>query len=257
MDALTTYRLFSADAQVARSNVSSRPEVAREVEYYSENIGSIKSIDDLMSNQRIYSFVMQSYGLEDMAYAKAFIRTILEEGSDDTSALANRLSDSRYGELVEDFNFNRYETATTSFERVTSGTIDKFYQQQIEREAGSQNNGARLAIYFQRKSDEIEDAYSILADPALLKFVQTSFGLPIQMSFQSLEKQAEMINQRLNIEDLADPEFMDGLVNRFLASWDIENPDIVSVPPLILSPGGVQGISQDLLISLQNLKSFR
>jgi len=257
MDALTTYRLFSADPQVARSNVSNRPEVAREVEYYSENIGSIKSIDDLMSNQRIYTFVMQSYGLEDMAYAKAFIRTILEEGSDDTRALANRLSDPRYGELVEDFNFSRYGTTTTSFDRVTSGTIDKFYQQQIEREAGSQNNGARLALYFQRKSDEIEDAYSILADPALLKFVQTSFGLPIQMSFQSLEKQAEMIDQRLNIEDLADPEFMDGLVNRFLASWDIENPDVVSVPPLILSPGGVQGISQDLLMSLQNLKSFR
>lgn len=257
MDALTTYKLFAADPKTAHLMVSKKPEVAREVEYYSQNIGSIESIDDLMSNQRIYSFVMKSYGLEDMAYAKAFIRTILEEGSDDASSLANRLSDSRYGELVEDFNFNRYGSTTTTFERVTSGTVDKFYQQQIESDAGKQNNGTRLALYFQRKSDEIESAYSILADQALLKFVQTSFGLPIQMSFQSLEKQAEMINQRLDIEDLADPEFVDRLVNRFLASWDLENPDTVSVPPLILSPGGVQGISQDLLMSLQNLKTFR
>ncbi len=257
MDALTTFRLFAADPLVARSNISRKPEISREVQYYSENIGSIKSIDDLMANQRIYSFVMRAYGLEDMTYAKAFIRTILEEGIDDTSSLANRLSDSRYSDMAEDFNFNRYESTTTTFERVNTGTIDRFYQQQVELEAGSQNNGARLAIYFQRKSEEIEDAFSILADSALLKFVQTSFGLPVQMSFQSLDKQAEMINQRLDIEDLSDPEFMDGLLNRFLVSWDVANPDTVNIPPLILAPRGVQGISQDLLMSLQNLKSTR
>ena len=36
---------------------------------------------------------------------------------------------------------------------------------------------------------EIEDAFDILGDRALLQFVQTAFGLPVQMSFSSLERQ--------------------------------------------------------------------
>ncbi len=255
MDALTTFRLFAAEPAAIQERLSRKPEISREVEYYQENIGSIKSIDDLIADQQVFSFVMKAYGLEEMTYAKGFIRKLLEGGVDELDSMANRLSDKRYLNLATDFNFERYGTSTTAFERTQSGTVEKYYQQQIEAEAGSNNSGARLAIYFQRKSSEISDAYSILSDRALLKFVQHSFNLPVTMSYLSLEKQSEMIDRVISYDKLNEPESVDRLVNRFLVSWDVANPDIVSVPPLISAPGEIRGISQSLLASIQNLNS--
>ncbi len=254
MDALSTFRLFAADPQRTQERISEQPQNAREIEYYSENISNIKTIDDFMNDQRIYGFVMHAYGLDDLSYAKAFMRKILEGGPDDPEALANQLTDPRYLALAEDFNFTEFGTTTTTFGRVQTGVIDKYIQQSVEIEAGGQNNGARLALYFQRKVDEVDSAFSILGDSALLQVVQTAFGLPVQMSFSTIEKQAELIDQRLDIEDLSDPEFLEGMLNQFLARWDIDNPSSVNVPPLIAAPLGVQSISLDLLTSLQSLK---
>ena len=256
MTALTTYKLFAADIAATQERIAQRPNIAREVEYYKEEIGNIKSLDDFMENRRVYTLVMQAYGLEDLAYARGFIKKLLEEGTDSDDAMANKLTDPRYLALAEDFDFKRYESATTSFDRTQSGVIEKFFAQSIENEAGNQNSGARLAIYFQRKMEDITDTYSILGDPALLKFVQTAFSLPNEMGFATIEKQAEMIDKRLDLDDLKDPKFVEKLVTQFLVTWDISNPDTVSIPPLISAPGGQFGLSQNLLNSILNLKTF-
>ena len=254
MDALTTYTLFAADASRSLERIQSRADVARDVEYYKENITSVKSPEDLINDHRLYTFVMRAYGLEDLSYAKALMRKVLEEGIDDSDALANKLTDPRYTELATDFNFARFGETTTIFEKVKTGVIDKYYDQSLEIEAGDQNDGARLAMYFERKAESLESPYDILSDPALLKFVQTAFALPTQMSFADIEKQADMITERLDLVKLSDPEELDKLVTRFLSLWDINNHDVVEVPPLIAQPLGVQGLSMDLLSSIQNLK---
>ena len=219
MTALTTFRLLTADLELTRQTISRRPEFSREIEHFVANIEAVESLDDLMADQRIYAFVLKAYGLEDMAYAKAFIRKVLEEGVDEPDALANRLADRRYRELAADFNFKRYGAATTTFERTRSGVVERFHQAQLEIEAGEQSDGARLALYFQRMSGEIDSANAILADRALLKFIQTAYDLPVQMSFMPLQKQAALIESKLDLADLKDPLFLDKLVNRFLVSW--------------------------------------
>ena len=254
VDALTTYTLFAADASRSLERIQSRADVARDVEYYKENITSVKSAEDLIGDQRLYNFVMRAYGLEDLSYAKALIRKVLEQGIDDPEALANKLTDTRYSELASDFNFARFGETATIFEKVKTGVVNKYYAQSLEIEAGGQNDGARLAMYFERKAEGIESPYDILADQALLKFVQTAFSLPEQMSFADIEKQADMILEKLDLETLSDPGELDRLVTRFLSLWDINNPDVVQVPPLIAQPLGVQGLSMDLLSSIQNLK---
>ena len=254
MDALTTYKLFAANTERTMKRISNEPVVAREVAYYQENIGSIVSAKELIEDRRLFDFALKAYGLQEMNYARAFFQKILEGGVDDDKSLANQLTDPRYKEFAEDFNFARYGAATTSFDRTQSGVVEKYYQQTFEQEAGIQNTGARLAIYFERKSLEIEDAFDILGDRALLQVVQTAFGLPPQMSFSSLDRQAELINERLNIDDLKNPELLSKLVTRFIANWDLQNPDSVSVPPLVSTPLGSQGLSLNLLSAIQNIK---
>ena len=89
MTAALTFRLYSTNTDRLMTSIAERPPVERETAYYLENIGSVRSIDDFMADRRLVDFALTAYGLEDMAYAKAFIRTVLEEGVDSADALAN------------------------------------------------------------------------------------------------------------------------------------------------------------------------
>jgi hypothetical protein len=249
------FRLISTDIDRSLLRTAKAPDVERESAYYLENIGSIKSIDDFFANDRVYRYAMKAFGLDDMAYAKAFIRKALEEGIDKQSSFANRLADPRYRELAEAFNFDRYGEATTSFGRTQQGTVDLYVRQTMEEDAGVQNEGVRLALYFQRKAAEIERPMDILADPALLKVVQTALGISPLTAAADIDKQAEMISARLDVDDLADPEKLDQFLARFTSLWELENGQaMASVPAIMAGQSLTFGLSANLLTSLQNLK---
>jgi hypothetical protein len=254
MDAVTTYKLFAENSQKTLDRLSSSPVISREVEYYRENIGNVKSAEDLVSDQRLLNFALKAYGLEEMSYARAFIQKIVEGEADGEDGLADRLTDPRYKELADDFDFQSFGAATTSFTRATEGVVDRFFQAQLEQEAGDQNTGARLAIYFERKAEEINNAYEIIGDRALFQVIQTAFQLPEQMALQDIDKQSDIIKDRLDLEDLKDPEKVKELTNRFLNLWDTQNSSQVSVPPLVGMFSGVQSLSLDLISSLQSFR---
>jgi hypothetical protein len=199
---------------------------------------------------------MKAFGLSDMTYAKAFMRKALEGGIDDKDSFANSLVDTRYRDFVETFNFARYGETTTVFTRTGQGTVDKYVQQTLEENAGRENEGVRLALYFQRKASSITDALDILADPALLKVVQTALSIPVETGAMDIDRQAAMISARLNIEDLQDPEQLKVFLTRFTSLYELQNkPAAASSPALILIGQPVEaGIGMELLMSLQKLK---
>lgn len=253
MTAVNTFRLYASDTARTLENISHRPQVEREVDYFKEHIGDVKTIDDFMDDYRLYSFAMKAHGLEDMTYAKAFMRKILEGGTGD-DGFAHDLTDQRYGQFVEDFNFEQFGSATTSFDKVSIGTVDKYLQQSIEIEAGEQSNGARLALYFQRKAGDIDETLSLLADPAFLEVVQTALGLPKSMSSAPIDNQVAMIEKRLDVEDFKDPEFLDKFMQRFTVLYDLNNPESTAVPNILPIGNTIATFSDGLLASMQNLR---
>ena len=250
-----SYRLLASDMTKSLDRTASTPTVQKASEYYLAHISEVKSIDDFLADERLFTYAMKAFGLGDMAYAKAFMRKALEGGIDDKESFANKLADTRYRDFVETFNFARYGETTTVFTRTGQGTVDKYVQQTLEENAGAQNEGVRLALYFQRKAEGIESILEILADPALLKVVQTALGIPPETGAQDIERQAALIGSRLDLEDLKDPEKLEELLTRFTSLWELKNPTAAASPSLILISGPVEaGIGADLLLSLQNLK---
>jgi hypothetical protein len=247
--------MITADLDRSLSNTAKKPDVARESAYYLSKIEDVKSIDDFMADDRLYRFAMKAFGLGDMAYAKAYMRKVLTEGVDDPDSFANKLADTRYRDFATAFNFKQYGATATVFDRTRQGTVDRYVRQTLEEDAGQQNEGVRLALYFQRKASTITSAYSILADPALLKVVQTAYGLPASMSLADLDQQAKMITSRLHISDLSDPDKLETFLKRFTSLWEIENPSAPPlVPSIILGQSPTATIGQDLLTALQKLK---
>ncbi len=252
-----SYNLIARDLDRSLDRVESQPQVQRESEYYLQNIGEVKSIEDFISDDRLFRYAMKAFGLQDMDYAKAFMRKVLEEGIDNDDAFANKLTDTRYKEFAEVFNFVRHGETTTLFEKTRQGTVDRYVRQTLEEDAGNQNEAVRLALYFERKAPEVESVYGLLADSALAEVVYTILGFPDSFAALDIDKQAEIIKERIDIEDLSDPEALAELVQRFTTMWDVQNPNTTATNnvSILFSEPAEYGISTNLLLTMQQMKS--
>lgn len=254
------YNLITKDLPRALNTIAAKPEVKRETAYYLDNIGKIKTIDDFVNNQRVFTYAMKAFGLDDMIYAKALVKKALKEGIEKPEAFANRLLDSRLKEFITAFNFQRRGEYTTTFDEAKQGTVDKYKRQLLEEQAGQQNEGVRLALYFERKASGITDAFSILADKNLLRIVQTALDIPASSSSQNIDKQAQMIESKMKIADLKTPAKLKSFLNRFMVKWEMANPSgggaAMGLSPFATPSTGfaASSVSPSVLAAIQNLK---
>lgn len=265
MSTLTDYRLITRDMPASLKRVSEEPVVSRETEYYLENISKVESIDDFLADDRLFSYAMKAHGLEEMTYGKGLMRKILEGGTEDEDALVNKFTDSRYKAFAEAFDFKTHEGNATIFTAAQQGTVDKYLQQTLEENAGEDNQGVRLALYFERKIPELMDelgedasdrsiAFSILGDDALGEVVRTALGIPAESAAGNIDRQADTILDKLDFENLNSPEFLSTFLEDFAALWEVNNSSVDTSSAALLGQSAGYGISSDLMLSINNLK---
>ena len=253
-----SYKLIAGNMERTLATTAKKPVVAREVAYYLENIEKVKSIDDLMKDDRLFAFAMKAFGLTDMTYAKAFMRKVLTEGVGNKNTFANKLTDVRYREFASAFNFAALGGNATQTAQATTGTATQYIRQTMEQKAGDQNEGLRLALYFTRKASTVTTSYQILADKALTQVVQTALGLPSTISAADIDAQAKMITNRVKLTDFQDPAKVTKFVQRFAAMWDATQAqsDNSTNPALVLIGGASSMASMDIDM-LSKLQSIR
>jgi len=167
------------------------------------------------------------------------------------------LPNKAYAGLAAIFDFGKYGEATTTYNPTQQPAADKYMRQTLELDAGQTNQGVRLALYFERKAPGITSWYGVLADTALASVVRTALGLPDSFASADIDKQAQLFESRLDIADFSDPEKLGKFLTRFTSLWEISNPSTpaqASVSVLFAQPTTI-GISTDLMIAMQNLKS--
>lgn len=252
---MTNYRLIAADLPRSLARVAKEPMVQRDSDYYLKNIGKVKTIDDLMKDPKLYNYALKAFGLEDMAYAKAFIKKVLTEGIDNPDSFANKLTDTRYKEFATVFDFAKLGDKTTTQPAALKSVVDNYVRLTLEVQTGKQSDGARLALYFARKASTITSPYQILGDTRLLKVFQTAFNIPEAVSKIDIDRQAKMVEEKLNLKDLQDPKKVEKLLTRFSAIYDMNNPSANTATPSVLLGGSSSiGISASILATLQSFK---
>ncbi|WP_456686450.1 DUF1217 domain-containing protein, partial [Bradyrhizobium sp. P5_C11_2] len=118
-----SYNYIAHNLKQSLTRVEQQPDVAREAAYYKANIGKVKSVDDLMKDYRLYHYAMKAYGLEDMAYAKAFMKKVLESDLSDSTSFVNKLVDKRYREFAAAFSFTSGTKLVAQTEHQTDDMI--------------------------------------------------------------------------------------------------------------------------------------
>ena len=252
-----SYLAVSNNLTRLQTSTEAQPQVANDTAYYLANIGKVMSISDLVGNYRLFTYAMKAYGLEDMSYAKGLMTKILQGGVTSTSALANTLDNANYKAFATAFDFVGKGSTVTQSTAATTGTVSKYVEQTLEDSQGTSNQGVQLALYFQRAASSVTNVYGLLADPDLLKVVQTAFGLPASAS-ADIDSEAATLSKVINISDLQDPAKVQKLAERFTAMWDVDgnntSSDASSVTQIFAGSSTSTGFSSDLLLSLQGLQ---
>lgn len=253
---VSKYQQIAQNMERSLTAIAQRPDTKREAGNYLSEIRSIKSIDDFLKNDRVFKFAMTAFGLKDMIFGKAFIRKVLTEGVDGEKSFALQLADPRFREFAETFNFARYGSATTAFERTQQGTVDRYLRIELEADAGKVDDGLRLALYFQRKASSVTSIYGVMADSALYKVVQTALGLPAAYSSTDIDTQAAYLRTRIDVADFKDPVKLENFITRFTAKWQAAMaPSRLDVPQLSLSRPLLSSFDNSLLLSMQLLRA--
>lgn len=257
LNTYTNYQLIAKDMAKSIDRVEAEPTVKRDTEYYLENITKVKSIEDLMKDDRLFRYAMKAHGLADMTYAKAFMVKAMKEGIDDEDSFANKLTDKKYYEFVKTFDFVSFGATTTVRTRAQQGTVDMYLRQTLEENAGKQNEGVRLALYFERKAGDLTNFYEVLADPALSRVVRTALGLPDSFASADIDKQVKLFEEKIDIADFSDPEKLSKFLQRFTSLWELSNPsqgNAASQIGVLFAQPAEYGISTNLLFSIQSMR---
>lgn len=233
-----------------------------EVDYYTSVASSVETVDDLLADQRVVTFLKKAYGFEK-ENSPLFLQTLraaLVSDASDATSFVNKSGNEKFREIASAFNF----ASDGTVKRVALGSVqdpnalvetqDLFLRQTMEVNAGQQNEGVRLALYFQRKAPSITSGYGILADKALFAFVTTALSLPDAVANMDTDMLAALLEKRINFEDFKDSEKLDKFIARFTALYDMENQQsTTSIPSLLLGQTGIVDIGQDLLTSVQSM----
>jgi hypothetical protein len=214
------------------------PLIVRDTEYFEQNISKVQTPDDLVSDRRLLRVALGAFGLQDDINNRAFIREILEEGTADEDALANRLTDDRYKQFTDAFAFKDRPIPRTQLLTFGAEITSQFRNREFETAVGEQDEALRLAMNAQRELGDIasedvpEDTmwFRILGNPPLRRVFDVALGMPANFAQLDLDRQLEIFKSRASSQldmsdpsELVDPDVQDRLIQRFLLRDQVDS----------------------------------
>jgi len=231
-----------------------------EIEYFEKQMETITTVDQLLSNNRVVTFLLESQEIDPKSVTKDELKQMFASDLADPKSYVNQLSDKSFAKIVASFNFDTEGNLTAD----TIGTVQQrgdvlqtvnnYVRQTLEEEQGNSNEGVRLALYFERKASSITSPYDILGDTALLNFFKTTYNLSTYFSSQDLDKQASTVEKFMELDKLSDPDYVQKVIQRFTALYDSQN-GAANSPALSILQGGSYSISPDTLLAVAQLSS--
>lgn len=167
------YSYITHNLKQSLTRVEQQQDVAREAAYYKAHIGKVKTVDEFMKDYRLYHYATKAYGLEDMAYAKAFMKKVLESDLNDSNSFVNKLVDKRYREFAAAFSFNGTATPVAQSENQTDEMIGLYTATKKSQVDALADDSA----YYDVQIGKISSADQLLDDDRLRNYVYSAYGI--------------------------------------------------------------------------------
>lgn len=219
------WRLLEKTSAKQMETFEKSPSLQRNIEYFRENISKATSAEALVKDRRLLSVALGAFGLGDEIGKKAFVQKVLEGGTEDSSSLANKLSDARYKAFAKAFSYGDSTSVDLTDSNFVEDIIARYKSREFESAVGEVDDDMRIAMNFKREIAGIASSnyadrsgwYQVLGQAPVLELVRTAFGLPSSVSNLDVDKQKEIFEQKA--QDL----YGDKTVAAFLDSGNVED----------------------------------
>lgn len=196
----------------------------REINAFRERIGQIETVDQLLDDNELYVFVMKAYDLEDQIFGKALMGKVMKGDLEDPTALVNRLTDQRFRDLNEGMGFlpdnaGNNNTFQTSWQ---DEMVDRFVERQFINIQADQNEAVGTVLEFRKRAASITSPFDFLKDAGMSDFIRTTLGIPAESAGLDIDRQAALIESRLDFDKLQDPEEIEKMIIRYVAIKDAQ-----------------------------------
>lgn len=234
---LVAWQFLQSTRDSQRASFDSSPALVRDTEYFAENIGAISTAEELVSDRRLLRVALGAYGLQDDIDSRYFIRKLLEEGTTQSDALANKLADERYKALARGFGFDRPNGPRTKLDGFAREIIGKFRAQQFEVAVGEQDNALRLSLSLQRSLPELAASnvandtkwFRIMGNQPLRSVFEGALGLPSSLGQLDIDQQLEVFKDKAasrfgtnDVAELATDETLNRIVQTYLLQEQVK-----------------------------------
>ncbi|WP_439104403.1 DUF1217 domain-containing protein [Celeribacter marinus] len=212
-------------------------DIQRDVDYFKENIGKVKTAEDLVSDRTLRKVVLGAFDLDGDIDNIYFIQKVLSDGILDDGALANKLSDTRYYDMAKAFGFD-LSVPNTVMSTFPDEIAAKFEEQQFEIAVGDQDSNMRLAMSLDRELSKIADKsttdngrwYSVMGNTAVRSALETALGLPSSLGSLDLDQQLSEFREKTEryfgsteVSQFSDPDARQEMLRLFLVRADIQS----------------------------------
>ncbi len=245
-------------AKQAAINGVDMASVKTETDYYLANIGNVKSIDDLMANDRLYNYAMAAYGIDPTVTSKDTIRQVLQGGVSDPGSFANTSKDPRYVAFATAFNFEQYGEQTTTYSASPQPVVDDYMRQTLEENAGQQDEGRAPGALFPAHGAATHQLVSGSRRQGAGAGGPHCSRLAEFLRFGRYRQAGRSSSNRSSTSRTSPtPTKLGAFLQRFTSLYQLQQPQLhcaVLSDRLLFSQPTEYGISTDLLLTLQKFR---
>lgn len=224
LNSLAGLTLVDATRDRQLESIRNSAQGTREINTFLERIGNIETVDQLLADRELYVFVMKAYDLENQIFGKALVSKILKSDASDPKSLVNRLTDQRFKDLHAGLDFlpNDAGNNNTIQPAWQNALVDRFVKRQFINIQAEQNQTIGIALKFREKAPTITSAFDFLKDLELSQFIRTAVGIPSGSAVLNIDRQAKLIDQKLDYTKLKDPAEVQKLILNYVAIQDAQ-----------------------------------
>lgn len=203
---------------------ASEPVNARRIDTFLERVSDIETVDQFVDDYEVFSFVMEAFDLEDQIFGKGMMKAMLKSDITDSDSLAARLTDPRFRELYVEMGFVADGAANpnTADPAWAKAMVDRFLERSFINVQEVQNADLGAVLHFRTKVEGIDSWYDVLKDKEVAQVLRTALGLPESVAMLDLDRQIEIYEAKMDLADLTDPDFVQGIERKFAAIADAE-----------------------------------
>lgn len=228
---LSAWRLLQRTLPSQMEAFKASAEQQRPVSHFVAAAPEVKSAEELVADRSALTVALGAYGLKDDLNNRFFIQRILEEGTTEPSALANRMADTRYSRLAGDLALDGLSRFTGILPSSAEKIAGRFVAQEFAISVGAQQPDLRLALNAQSELEYIsgrtisDDAkwFLVMGNPPLRTVFEKALGLPQAFGQLDIETQLDVFREKASaafgaseVDALGAPETTDALIDRFL-----------------------------------------